>query len=276
MYLLSTLLSENLQQLLSSMMSTLPGLFGGLVLILVGFIVAKFVQKTLEKLGKKIGLDRLGEKLNNIDMIANANFNIELSKIISKIIYYFIILVFIVAATDVIGIPALTNLFNDILNWIPNLLVALVILAVGLVFADFLRGLIYTACNSFGIPSARMISLFAFYFLFINIVISALSQARVDTSFISSNISILIGGAALAFAIAYGLASKNVLSNFLSSHYSKEKLKIGDRITVAGHQGVITDMDRSNLVLASEGKKVIIPLHRLTTETIEIHNQTIN
>ena len=251
------------------MIATLPRLFGGVVFIIVGFIVAKYLSKLVSRVSRKLGVDKLGARLNKIEVIENASFNIHMSKVLAQIVYYFTALIFLVAATDVIGMPALSNLFNDILNWIPNLLVALVILAVGIVFADFLKGIIHTACTSFGIPSARLISMFAFYFLLINIVISALSQAQVDTTFISSNLSILVGGAALAFAIAYGLASKSVLANFLTSHYSADKLHIGDWVRIDGHEGEITDMDRSSLTLTAEGKKVLIPLHKISSETIE-------
>ena len=256
------------------MIATLPRLFGGVVFIVIGFIVAKYLSKIVAKVSRRLGVDKLGAQLNKIEMIENANFSIHLSKILAKIVYYFTALIFLVAATDVIGMPALSDLFNDILNWIPNLLVALVILAVGIVFADFLKGIIHTACTSFGIPSAKLISMFAFYFLLINIVISALAQAQVDTSFISSNLSILIGGAALAFAIAYGLASKSVLANFLTSHYSADKLHIGDMIRIDGHEGEITDMDRSSLTLKTKGKKVLIPLHKISSETIEFLEKT--
>lgn len=273
MMLQSNLLSDNLSQLINGLVQTLPRLFGGLMIIVFGMILARIVSKFVAGILARIGADKLGERINDIDMISNMDFEVKISQIIAKIIYYFVILIAIVGATDVIGMPAISQLFNDILNWIPNLLVALVILAVGLVFAEFVRGIIYTACTSFNIPSARVVSTFAFYFLFINIFISALSQAKVDTSFISSNVSILIAGAAFAFAIGYGLASRSVLSNFLTSHYSKDKIKIGDHITIDGHKGIVKEMDRSNIILSSEGKTTLLPLHKLSTETVEIHNK---
>jgi hypothetical protein len=263
------LMTQNLQTFLNGIMSVLPRLIGGFVFIILGFIIAKVVANLTKKLFKKLKIDRLGERLNDIELISKSNVDIKISQVASKIIYYFILLIFIVAATDIIGMPAISNLFNDMLNWIPNLLVAMVILVLGLLFSEVIRKAVLTACQSLGIPSAKLISLMAFYFLFINIVISALSQAKVDTAFISSNLSILIGAGAFAFAIGYGLASKDVIANFLASYYTKGKFHIGDHIRVDNTQGVITEMDRSTVTVVADGMKIIIPLSKLTQEKVE-------
>ena len=265
----TSLMTENLQTFLNGIVSVLPRLIGGFLFIILGFIIARIIANLIKNLFKKLKIDRLGERLNDIEIIAKSSVDIKISQVISKIIYYFILLVFIVAATDIIGMPAISNLFNEILNWIPNLLVALVILVLGLLFSEIIRKAVLTACESLSIPSARLISLMAFYFLFINIIISALSQAKVDTSFISSNLSILIGAGAFAFAIGYGLASKDVIANFLASYYTKGKFQIGDHIRVDGTQGTIIELDRSTVTVVSDGKKIIIPLSKLAREKVE-------
>ena len=270
MTLLASYLTENLQTLLTGMISVIPRLIGGIVFIIIGFIIAKFLAKFIKAAIIKLGIDKLGEKIADIELIAKSNFEFKISVVLSKIVYYFILLIFVVAATDIIGMPAISELFNDILNWIPNLLVALVILVLGLLFSELIRKAVHTACESLGIPSARMISLLAFYFLFINIVISALSQAKIDTSFISSNISILIGATAFAFAIGYGLAAKNVVANFLASYYTQDKFQIGDRIRINDTEGVITEIDRSTITLSGDGRTVLIPLNILASEKVEI------
>lgn len=255
------------------MFAVLPRLFGAVIFVILGFIIARFTAKLVKTAIVKFGIDKLGEKLMDIELVSKSNIDFKISTILSKIIYYFMLLIFIVAATDIVGMPAISNLFNDILNWIPNLLVALVILVLGLLFAELIRKAVHTACDSLGIPSARLISMLAFYFLFINIAISALAQAQIDTSFISSNISILIGAAALAFAIGYGLAAKNVVANFLASYYTKDKFHVGDQIRIDGIEGVISDMDRSTITLVSDGKKILIPLNKLASEKVEILRQ---
>ncbi|HMR42829.1 MAG TPA: mechanosensitive ion channel, partial [Saprospiraceae bacterium] len=100
--------------------------------------------------------------------------------------------------------------------------------------------------------------------------VSALAQAGLDTRFIMSNLTVLLGGGVLAFALGYGFASKNIVANFLASFYSKNKVKIGDIVMIDGIKGMVIFMDNSSLTLQSEGKKVVLPLSKLTSEKVEI------
>ena len=177
-----------------------------------------------------------------------------------------------VAATEALQMPALSNMVSDLITFIPNLIVALVWIVIGLLIAEALRKIVQTACDSLGIPSGRLLASFIFYFMVINVIISALSQAKINTEFLSQNISLVIGGAVLAFAIGYGLASKDNVSNFLASFYSKGKFNIGDNITIAGNTGEIIEMDKSSLIMRTQNGKMIIPLSKLSQENVEIHN----
>lgn len=266
----SSLMTENLSRLFQGFAETAPKLLGALALVVIGLILASLISNIVRKLLVRIGADKLAAKVNDIELISKSSFHFKLSNFVGKLIYYFVLIIFVVAASDVLGMPAISNLFNDILNWIPNFLVAIVILILGLLFSEFVRKAVYTTCESLGIPSSRMISLLAFYFLFLNIVISALAQAKVDTSFISNNISIIIGAAAFAFAIGYGLASRHVVANFLASYYTKSKFVVGDKIQIGEEVGTIIDMDRSTLTLSSEHGKTIIPLNLLSSEKVRI------
>lgn len=259
-----------LGQLISGFIDVVPKIFGALAIIIVGLIIAKLVARLIKNMLDKVGIDKLAEKLQEIDIISKANVKISFSNIISKIVYYFLLLVFITAGTDVLGMEAISTLFSDLLQFIPKLLVALIILVIGIIFSEALRKIILTTCKSLGIPSANLISSFVFYFMIVNILIVALTQASIDTDFLSSNISIIIGGIVAAFSIGYGFASKDIVANFLASYYSKDKFSIGDRISVDGYSGEIVDIDRSSVTLSTDGKKLIVPMQKMINENIEI------
>lgn len=264
--------SSILMELLSNFTKAAPRVFAALVIAILGYIVAKIVAGSIKKVLLKINIDKIGEKLNEIDIVSKSNLNIKISSLISKVVYYFFLLFFMVAAADALAMPAVSSLVTGIFNLVPHIIVAGIILIVGVLVADALRGIAQTSLESLGIPSARMISSLIFYFLFINIIILALSQAKVNTEFLSQNIHLLIGGLILAFAIGYGLASKSSMSNFLASYYIKDKFKIGDTITVDGIKGKVIEIDKSSLILAAEsGNKVIFPLSKVSDSNIEIH-----
>jgi len=261
-----------LLDLVSNFTKAVPKFFGAVVIAVVGFIIAKIVSSSIKKLLLKINIDKIGDQLNEIDIVSKSNIQIKISSIISKVLYYFLLLFFLVAAADVLAMPAVSNLVSNIFNLIPNIIVAGIILVVGILFADAIRGISQTSLESLGVPSARMISSLLFYFLFINIIISALSQAKINTEFLSQNIHLLIGGIVLAFAIGYGLASKATMSNFLASYYVKDKFNVGDKITVDGMTGKVIDISKASLTLVSEnGNKVIFPLSKISDSNIEVH-----
>jgi len=94
----------------------------------------------------------------------------------------------------------------------------------------------------------------------------------IETNVIESNLSVILAGGVFAFALGYGIASKDMMANFLASFYTKDKFKIGDRITVEGMSGEIIDVDNNSILLQSDRKKVVIPLKKLSSENVEIHD----
>lgn len=265
--------SGPMAELVSNFLSALPKIISAIVIAIIGFIIAKIVSRIVKTFLEKIQIDKLGEKLNEIEIIDKSNIKIKFSAALSKVAYYLLLIFFLVMATDVLAMPAISNLVVGIFNLIPNLLVAVIILVLGILISDGIKKMVQTALESLGIPSAKMISTFLFYFLFINVLLLALGQAGIDTDFLGQNISIIIAGIILAFAIGYGLASRSTMSNFLASFYSKGKIGLGDKITMDGVTGEIIALDKSTLLIkTSQNNTVVFPLHKITTEKIEIHN----
>lgn len=258
--------------MLKQFVDTIPGILKAIVIFVIGLIIAKIIAKIITTFLEKIQIDKLGDKLQEIEMVDKANIKFKISAVLGKIFYYILVLFFAVIATDILGMPAVSQIVTDIFNFIPKVIKALIILVIGLLASDAISKILYTTCNSLGIPSAKIISSIVFYFLFINIFILALTSAEINTEFLSQNISIIIGGAILAFSIGYGFASKDIVANLLASFYSKDKFQLGDTITFEGDKGKIINMDRSTLTIESDNKKIIFPLSKLTNQKVEIHN----
>ncbi len=265
-------MTSTLEQLVNQIKEFAPPFIGALTILIFGVIIAKIVSKFIRKLLEGIKIDRFGEKLNEIDFINDANLTIKLSVVFSKFIYYFLVIFFLVAAADVLAMPAISNLVLGLFNLIPKLIVAFVFLIFGTLLAELIRSILETTLSSLAISSAKIISNFLFYFLFINVVILSIAQAEINTSFLEQNISIIIGGGVLAFAIGYGLASKDIVANFLSALYTKDKVQIGDIIEINGDKGQVTDLDKTSITIATSEKKVIYPLKYLLNEKVSIYS----
>lgn len=261
---------EILKNLLIKFVSAVPNILAAIFISLVGFVIAKSVGKLITHLFQKIGVDKLADKLNEIDVVHKYNIQFKPSRILGEIIYYFLMLFFLIAATELLGMPAVSNLIGDLINYIPNLVVAGVVLVIGLVVSNALKEIVNTTCKSLNVPNASLIGNLVFYFVFITIALSALNQAKIDTSFIRNNLSIILGGIVAAFSIGYGLASKDMMSNFLASFYSRRHIQIGDNIKIGDVSGTVIYTDSTCMKIQSGEKMVIIPMNKLSTHDVEI------
>jgi len=262
--------TKYLGDMLGKFLGFVPNLVSAFIILLIGIFISKFIAKIIKTVLIKIKIDKLGESLQKIDFINKSNIEIKISAIISKFIFYFLVLIFLIISTDVLGMEIVSNLIVDIFNFIPNLLVAFLLLILGTLLANWLKQLVFTIAKSLGLPSASLISNLVFYFIFINVLISAMVQAKINIGFFSNNISLIIGGVVFAFALAYGLASKNIMANIISSFYYKSKYKIGDYIKIGETEGEIYERDNFSITLKYENKKIIIPNNKLNEMTVTV------
>jgi preprotein translocase subunit YajC len=265
-------IQKALLDMLLGMVSAIPKFVTAAIILIIGYIIARMVMKIVTKAIEKSGINKLGDQLNNIDILAKNNITVKLSTILGKILYYCILLVFVMTAVGALDMPVLAELIQNFIVFVPNLIAAFIILLGGLLLADTIKNVVFATCKSLGMPSANIIASFVFYFIFVNVIIVALSQAKINTEFFAQNISIIIAGGVLAFSIGYGFASKDLVASFLASYYTKDKLNVGDKVTLNGVTGKIINIDKSSVTVQSENKSIIIPLNKILQDNIEIHS----
>ncbi|RMG80479.1 MAG: hypothetical protein D6714_14565 [Bacteroidetes bacterium] len=248
----------------------IPNIFGAIVVALIGWIIAKLVAKGLRKMLETLKVDELAGQLNQTEFVEKAKIQVLPSKVLPLIIYYVLLLVFLMAAAEVLGMAIVSKMMGDLIAYIPSLLTAMLLFVVGILLADFIKKIALTTCTSLGIPSANLIANFVFYLVFLTLTISALQQAGIATDLIRENIIVVIGGLMLAFAIGYGLASKDTMSNFLASFYVRKKIRIGDYIRFNNSEGKVVAMDTSSITLQKDDRKIIIPLRIFASGEVEV------
>ncbi|MEZ4921177.1 MAG: mechanosensitive ion channel [Saprospiraceae bacterium] len=257
-------------QMVDGLSAAIPKFTAALFTLFVGWMIAKFVRRIIRRVLQAIKLDNLVDRLNDIDIVQRTGMRIQISEILSKTVYYIMMLIFVVAATDVLGIKPVSDMVTSLLNYMPSLFSAAVVFLLGLFLADIIRGVALTACQSLGIPSAKLIASVVFYFLFITVAVSALSQAQINTGFIASNLTMIIGAGALAFAFGYGLAARDLVANYLASYYNRNKVRVGDDVVMGESRGKVVMIDSTSLILQTEDRAIIVPLSKLITEKVEV------
>jgi hypothetical protein len=220
----------------------------------------------------RVGIDKIGDKIKEIEAIKKFNLEFKLSNIIAVIVYIFIMLFLSVSAADKLGVPAISNMFLMLVNFIPKVMVAGVMTLLGLFLSDLARNFVVALCKSFNIASGKLIGMGVFFFLLFITVILALGQAGINTTLLESSFNIIIGGMVLAFSIGYGFASKEILLNIISSFYSKNKFVEGQVIEISDTKGKILKIDNTSITIETEGGQAIFPLKVLQSEKVTLYN----
>ena len=150
-------------ELLKRFSEAAPKILFALLILLIGWMIASGVRRLIRRLLASLHVDRLAERLNDIDIVQRTGMRIQISAVVAQMVYYVLMLGFIIFATDMLGIPAITEMVRDLINYLPALFSAFVLLLLGLFLADIVRNIVQTTCQSMGIPSAKMIATAVFY-----------------------------------------------------------------------------------------------------------------
>lgn len=266
---------EELQQgvtkeLIDRFSAAIPKIAIALVMLAIGVYISKTVKKVLERVLAALGVDRAASRLNDIDLMQQTGMQVRISSVIASMVYYVLVLIFVILSTDILGVEAVTVMVRDVVNYLPSLFSSVILLLLGIFVADMARQIIHTTLQSLGFAAYKIVSSAVFYFLLISMVISALAQAKIDTNFLSNNLTVLFGSIAFAFAIGYGIASRDMVSNYLAGFYNRNKVRVGDDVRIIGVRGKVVMIDATSIVLQTHERAILVPLSKLTTEKIEI------
>ena len=193
------------------------------------------------------------------------------SRILSRFVYWIVILLVLITASDTLGWNTLSEQISRLIAFLPNLLLAVVIFILGTYMASFVRSLLATAIGSLGISTGKIVSSFVFYLLFVVVSLTAMNQAGIDTSIISNNLLLILGAVMAAAAISYGIASKDILANILAGHFGKHAYPTGCIIEFEGYRGMVVGRSSISLTIQQENNELlVIPYHRVISQNVRI------
>ncbi|HFC00209.1 MAG TPA: mechanosensitive ion channel, partial [Phaeodactylibacter sp.] len=218
-----------------------------------------------------VHFDKLATQVKADDLLKKANISLTPSQLIGKFFYWLAILLVVITLSDTMGWESISKEISNLLRFLPKLLMAIVFFIVGTYIATFIRDIIRGATSSIGISTGKMISSVVFYFLLVMVTLTALNQAGMDTSIITSNLLLILGAVLAAAAISYGVASRDVLSNILASFFSRKTFGIGQVIEVEGARGEIVSMNNISVTIKDQnGNNIVIPTQKLINNNVVI------
>lgn len=206
----------SLQNLWSLLVGFLPSLIGALVIVIVGIIVAALLHRVVERIIYYLKVDTLLRKLGLESYLQRAHLTLNSGHFLGRVTYWFVLLAFLLAASDVLKFSALSAFIRDVLNYIPDVLAAILIVLASLVAANFLRGLVRASVLGAQLHAAKALGTLTWWTVVIFGLLTALLQLGIAVSIINTVITGLIAMLALAGGLAFGLGGKDYASHLIN------------------------------------------------------------
>ena len=204
---------------LTRLMSLLPALLGAVLVLVIGWVVSGFFAGLIERALKAVGMERAVERSGIGDFIRRSGTKMTTSGVIAGLIKWFIRLIFIQAAANILGMPQMTSIINSIVLFIPSVVVAMAIIVVGSLIAKFLAGLVRGSVSEMGVGNPDLLAKLTQYVVIGFAVIAAIDQLGIAATVVNTLLIGLIGSVALAVGLAFGLGGREVAGEIARSWY---------------------------------------------------------
>jgi Conserved TM helix len=206
----------SLQNLWVGFIGTLASIIGALIILIIGLIVAAGVGALVEKIVNFIKLDKLLVNLGLQEYFDRANLQINSGKFLRKLVYWFLVVVFLLAATDILGFYSLSDFLKSVLLYLPNVIVAVLIMLATFVIAHFLRGVVRASVKSAHLHGAGFLASLTWWAVVVFGLLATFSQLGIAVAVVNALITGLIAMLAIAFGLAFGLGGKDYAAYLIS------------------------------------------------------------
>lgn len=233
----------------------LPNLLSALLLLLLGWVVAIILRKILHGVGRAaiawLGRHHLVER-----GMKKTTLSGTVPALVGGIGYWGVLLFFVAAAIEQLGLPGLSNLLNNFAAHLPSLLLGSLIVVGGVVLGHMVSEWVSAGLGS---EYATVLGKVAQTAVVVMAIIVASDQVGIQSTFLMISLGIVfaavLGGVAFAFAFGAGPA----VSNVIASHHLRQRYQPGDRIRIDGDEGVIQDITPTTITLETEGGQLSVP-----------------
>jgi hypothetical protein len=229
-----------------------PKIVAMVVVVVIGYVVARFVAKAITTLCDKVGLQNAADQSGLADSMHHMGLQRNVPAIIGTIVFWLLMCVFLMAGFDILGMKAVSDGMQVVVNYIPNLLVATVLVVVGLLVATFLRGVVATSADRVGISYAEYLANGCYYVFAILTFIAAFKQLGVEFALLEQLILIAFGAVAVGFALSFGLGGRDVMAGILAGYYVRQRLHTGDHVTLGNMEGTVREVGPVATIIETE------------------------
>jgi len=204
----------------------LPNLIGALLILLIGWIVAIGLDRLVSQILKQLKLDHALNKVGTKTLFKKSGVDFEASDFIGGLVKWTVLLIAFLAAADVLGLTKITDFLNSILSYIPNIFVAIAILLIGMLAANFFAHVVRGGVGAARIKVAHFLATITKWTIWIFAILAALGQLGIAETIIDRLITAIFFMLALAGGLAFGLGGQKAASEALDD--MKKEIKHRD------------------------------------------------
>lgn len=194
----------------------IPSLIGALIVLIIGLIVAAGLESLVQKIINAVKLDNLLRRAGLGQYFDRAGMQINSGKFIGALVYWFFVIVFILAATDILKLEGLSQFLRDVLYYIPNIIIAVLILIATVIVANLLKSIVRASVTSARLHASKFLGTLAWWVTISFGFISALIQLGIAPALLNTIITGLVAMIALGGGIAIGLGGKDYAGHLIN------------------------------------------------------------
>jgi Conserved TM helix len=212
----------SLTNALNNFLAAIPLIIGALLILLIGWVLSNIAARLVTRLLRGAGIDRLYAEHGQA-VYPEGAMRYTPSVVVGEVVRWLIRIVFLIAAANALNLPQVSQLLNQILLWIPNLIVAAIVLLVAPVLARFVRGAIEVSAGQMGFTNASLLGRIAQIAIIAFAVIIAVNQVGIAANLVDTLFIGIVAAVALAFGLAFGLGGRDVAAEVTRGWYDSTR-----------------------------------------------------
>ncbi len=202
-------LTASFQNLWLGLVAFVPNVIVALIIFVLGWLVGAALARIIDQLVKSVKLDAMLKNTGLNDAVERAGFTMNSGAFLGMLVQWFFIIVFLMASLEVLGLTQV-NVFlqNVVLAYLPQVIVAALILIVGAVVAKVAKNIVGGAAKAAGVSGAGMAGSIASWAVWIFTILAVLSQLQVASAFVQTLFTGIVVAISLALGLAFGLGGQ--------------------------------------------------------------------
>ena len=240
-------LMASLTSAMSLFFAAIPRVIGFAVIIIVGWVLSALLAKGIAALLRKARFNHLAERSGFADFVGKSGADTDSSGMIAAIAKWFVRLIVLVVAFDALGLPAVSEVLRDLLLWLPNLAVALVVLVIGGLAANAVSKLVRGATAEADLDNPDFLAKLASAAVWAFSVVVAVNQIGVATALVNTLFMAVVGAFALALGLSFGLGGRDAAADVIRHWRERAKKQKGKLERAAGSANELAQKETSEM-----------------------------